>query len=147
MMQRRPRELRNGKLADEEIPVGMAGPFHIPRVCQLKRQPDFARNKLICDGTVVDAPNRNKAPASVAVMQLVSNCLQVANIHHRDAQPGRSHLKVGLVFWCSGSSSVSTTFSGSWPAMIVLAKSAQYSSSSMLPRKTLRSLSNPKTSR
>ena len=85
---RRAREPRNGELADEEIPVGVTGPLHIPLVRQIEGQLYIARHQLICDGSIVDAMDRNKPSTGIAVMESVADRFEAANINYGDAQPG-----------------------------------------------------------
>ena len=43
-----------GELADEEVPVGMASPFDIPGLLQVKRQPDMAGHHFVGNGPVIN---------------------------------------------------------------------------------------------
>ena len=101
------------KLADQEVPVGMPRPLHIPGVSEVERQLDTRAQSVHrrwrgckCDGSVSSRPaSFRSATCSQSACRLAMSTT---------AMPSRRAvtLKSGSVFWCSGSTSVRTTFSG-----------------------------------
>src|SRR5579863_4404967 len=57
-------QVRNGKLADAEIPVGMPRPLDIKIVAPIEAESYALALKFVYDGPVVDSPDLD--PASVA---------------------------------------------------------------------------------
>ena len=86
-MPRRPAcKPRNGELADQEIPIRMPGPLHIPCPRQIEGQLYIARHQFVCNGAVVDAIDWNQPSTRIVVVQLVTHRFKAANIHDRDSQ-------------------------------------------------------------
>lgn len=50
-----------GKLADVEVPVGVAGPFEVEGLAVVELEGDLLAEELVDDGAVVDAADGDEA--------------------------------------------------------------------------------------
>ena len=65
-------QVRNGKLADAEIVVGVSGPFDIQFVAEIEGRRNATALQLVDDGAVINAVNRD-----LAAVALVEEALAV----------------------------------------------------------------------
>ena len=54
---------RDGKLADMEIPVGVAGPFEVEGLAVVEAERDLFADQLVDDGAIVDATDGDETRA------------------------------------------------------------------------------------
>src|SRR5208283_5167722 len=86
-------EVRDGKLADAEIPVGMARPLDIELVAQIERQSHAFALQFVHDAAVVDAAHFDLAPIP-RVEELRATFLQRRNVNDSDAKLALRYQKV-----------------------------------------------------
>ena len=86
-------EIRNGELADAEIPVGMSGPLDVEFVAQIEGQRDALALQFVDDAAVVDAADFDLA-AVLAVEQLLAALLQRQNVDDGDSEPALCDQKI-----------------------------------------------------
>ena len=61
-------QIRNGKFADAEVPIGMSRPLDIKRLAKIKRRLDLLAHQLVENDAIVNAVNGNQF-ASAPIMQ------------------------------------------------------------------------------
>ena len=52
-------QIRNGKFADAEVPVGMSRPLNLKRLAKIKRRLDLLAHQLVENDAIVNAMNRD----------------------------------------------------------------------------------------
>ncbi len=78
-------EVREGELADAEVPVGVAGPLDVELVAVVEGELDFFALQLVDDGAVVDAVDGDLA-AIAEVEEAVAVLDEAGDVDGGDAE-------------------------------------------------------------
>src|SRR5271170_2898764 len=99
-------EVRNRKLADMEVPVGMTGPLHVERLAVIEGESNVAPNDLVDDRPVVNAMHGDEAAVITAKEFREASRLrdshQVCDVDDRDAQLFCGNQEIGKRFLVEG---------------------------------------------
>src|ERR1700719_1463492 len=60
-------QIRNGELADSEVPVRMSGPLHIEIITPIERELHVLALQLVHNRPVVDSPDGNSTSVSFVI--------------------------------------------------------------------------------
>src|SRR5258708_24383661 len=73
----------------------MARSLDPPWMGKIEWQADFASDKFVCNGSIVDAVNGFKPYRFITIGQFIANRLERGNINYGNAKTLRSHMEVG----------------------------------------------------
>ena len=90
-------QVRQGEFADQEKPVGMAGPFDVEVVVEAEVGLDVEADQFVGDGAVVDAVDRNAVE-----VELIACLADVTDVGDADASRFRGQQKIGERFLVVG---------------------------------------------
>src|ERR1700678_2212024 len=94
-------EIREGKLADAEVPVRVAGPLEVELVTEIERERDVFAFELVNDGAVVDAVDGNLS-AGALVEEAVALLAELGDIYRGDVEFVLVDVEVGKSFLVFG---------------------------------------------
>ncbi len=92
-------EVGNGELADEEVPVWVAGPLDFPGGLEIKGKLNAAGDDFVGDGTVVDAVDRDEVTGGVSVVEFAADGDEMGDVDDGDAEfaGGDEEVREGLL--------------------------------------------------